>query len=186
MAQLASLRLQLGDWALTRERALEADLLQARKAATAKRNYQELEIRLKTLEPDLLEALAVGPQADRRQLSFVACCLTYPFLAHFTEEVLWPKVQTYQFDVRHADYAQWFAREADRYPRLHTLAESTSDKLRSRTFRVLEEADLLDADKHLVPPYVAGHLESLLRRLHPRALRWLLLPAGSLAPTPKP
>ena len=156
---------QDGDWAATRAYVLAHDLLQTDKTSTAKRRYQELELRLRALSEAQRERLAQAPASEQRLLSFVACCKSYPFLAGFVVEALLPKVRSHQLRLSPSDYHRYFEQEALRVPRLEDITDSTADKLRSRTLALVEEAGLLTGPEQvLTAPYLPAALARVLGR----------------------
>ena len=161
MALLAQTYLASGDWTATRAAALEQNLLKTAKVSSAKRRYQELELRLRQLDEAQLEALASGDATARRLLSFVACCRAYPFLARFVTGGLRRKVDTYQLDVHEGDYHRHFENEALGEPRLEEISDRTADKMQSRTMALLREAGLLEGTR-LVVPYLSMGLRQAL------------------------
>ena len=183
MADIARAYLKQGDWAATREYVIENDVLTTARNSTAARRLNELVLRLETLSEEEIEFLANANVFELRQMCYIACCRSYPFLRSFVQHVLLPKALSYQYDVRDSDYARWFDQEAVSHPRLNEITESTRDKLKSRSFALLAEAGIIDSarTRNITPPQVSYEIERMIARHQPEDGALFLGPPSTAA-----
>lgn len=93
-------------------------------------------------EEELL-LLIEGNDETRRLLLWQAVCRAYPFVGNFVRKTLRPKMQVFDYRLLHSDYQGFFREEAEQYPRLEELAESTQEKIQSRLYYFLEQVGIL-------------------------------------------
>jgi hypothetical protein len=153
------------------------ELLNRAKAATRRRLFNELSLRLRTLTDEEMLLVAEGTTETQRLLLWQAVCRSYPFVANFVLEVLQPKVQHYDDQLMNSDYRVFFREQAMRHPRLDELAASTKQKLESRLFYMLEQAGLIDSTKNrrITQPFVSEALSSPVSSNNPSHLAFWLI-----------
>jgi hypothetical protein len=159
---LAARYRELGDWDAVYRAVANDPLFGSRKEASIRRTLKELALRLDTLNGPELALLAEGEMATQRLLCWQAVCRAYPFIGRFVTEVVYPKVQRLDYRLLESDYRGYLREESDRHPRLLELTDSTLEKLRSRLFRLMVEAGLLDntSDRNLQLPDVPRNLRT--------------------------
>ena len=84
------------------------------------------------------------------------------------------------FDYRllHSDYASFWREEADQFPRLYELTESTADKLKTRLFYLLEQVGILsgeEEERRLQPLLIPTFLCTCVSAQNPAFLEFWLL-----------
>lgn len=160
--ELARLYLEEGDWQKVRENALKHNLLQARTQATLKRVFCEISIRLSTLSSEELEFLVHSDSKDQCYLLWLAVCRRYKFIADFAVEVIRERYLSLKGDLHPEDFDSFFNRQSDWHPELQELSHATVNKLRQVLFKILREANLLNADNSINPAILCPELYKLI------------------------
>lgn len=142
-ATLAELFLERQDWEKVYAEVDAHGLLNRKKAATRRRLFNELSFRLGALSREEMELIADGSAETQRLLLWQAVCRTYPFVGNFVRKVLRPKILIFDYRLLRSDYLGFWREEADQYPRLYELADSTAEKIRTRLFYLLEQVGIL-------------------------------------------
>jgi hypothetical protein len=122
-------------------------LLGAGNSATGKRMMREYGKRLATLTPDQLRILAEGPLSDQKQIAFLAICKTYTFIREFAVEVLREKIFMFDLELKDGDFISFLRRKQESHPELDRITDNTTYKIRQVTFKILEQAGIIDSVK---------------------------------------
>lgn len=122
-------------------------LLGAGNSATGKRMMQEYGKRLATLTPDQLRILTEGPLSDQKQIAFLAICKTYTFIREFAVEVLREKIFMFDLELKDGDFISFLRRKQESHPELDRITDNTTYKIRQVTFKILEQAGIIDSVK---------------------------------------
>lgn len=154
--------LDLRDWALTRAKIREGNLLQVRTAAAATRISKELIARLELLGTSEVEFLVGASAIEQAYLLWSAACRRYTLIRDFAQAVLRENYLLMRRKVTTADYDTFFSAKALWHAELDALAVSTQHKLRQNLFRMLREANLLSDDLHIQPATLTPALARLL------------------------
>lgn len=160
---VACVYLRYHDWVKTRQVALQENVLQARTTSTASRQIREVVQRLQTLNHLALERLSTGSQADCKAILWLAICKAYPFIADFAREIILEKYLHMDYVLSRMDYQVFFNRKCEWYPELERLSPNTAKKLPQILFRMLREADIVDARGLIQPALLSGHFKKLLK-----------------------
>jgi hypothetical protein len=165
------------DWAEVLHLASEDNLLKQRKDASRTRLLREIRYRLQQLSREELVFLCEASARDQRQLLFVAICRRFRFIREFIEEVVRPKLMTFNIQLYPADFARFFDRKASESPEVDKLTAKSIAKIKQVLVRMLAEAGLLDstASQRIVRPVPSKELFTLIARTDPLNLRCLLL-----------
>ena len=168
---------ELGDWETVYDAVSNDPVFGQRKAASIRRTFNELTLRLDTLAESELTLLAEGSVTARRLLCWQAVCRAYPFIGNFVMEVIYPKVRRLDYRLLESDYRSYLREQSERHPRLQELTDSTLEKLRSRLFRIMVEAGLLDdvSERNLQLPSVPHNLCTCVPAQKRDTLRYWLL-----------
>lgn len=172
---VAACYLQLGNWAATRARLRDENLLQVRTTAAATRIGKEITARLQQLNEVELQTLLESGLRDQAYLLWVAACRRYAFIHDFAVEVLREQFLLLRRQVSFADYDSFYNGKALWHDELDDIARSTQLKLRQNLFRMLREADLVSAKHEIHPAQLSPHLAQLLAQQGQQAL--LVFPA---------
>lgn len=176
-ATLARLFLDLSDWEEVYREVDTNELLNRSKAATRRRLFNELSLRLRSLTEEELQLLIESKAGTQRLILWQAVCRTYPFVGNFAIEVLQPKVQRYDDQLINSDYRAYFREQTMLYPRLDELTSSTRQKLESRLYYMLEQAGLIDSteNRRIIQPFVPESLCARIRDQDPNYLAYWLM-----------
>lgn len=142
---------RLKNWDLVRELTLKENLLQARTAATLKRNAQEIILRLKNLSDELImQTPELIPEIQRKIIWF-AVCQTYDFIREFAVEVVRHKHLTMQYHVDHSDFNDFFNSKKVWHSELEKISPQTLAKLRQVLIKIVREAEIINNDGLIIP-----------------------------------
>ncbi len=169
--KIAEIYLETGDWDEVRDEAISRNILQARIESTAKRLCRELCARLKYLHKDELELLIEGDHQEQSYLLWLAICRCYRFIYEFSTEVIREHFLTLKYDLYHEDYDAFFNAKIEWHEELEKIADSTSCKLRQVLFKMLHEAELLNANNSIIPAMLSNRLIDVICRHSAQDLR---------------
>lgn len=159
---LARLRAAGSPWDEVRH-AVPAGVFVARGGASSvKRIRNEVVGRLTRLTDPEIAYLAGAGMTDARALMWVAACRKYRILAEFAREVLDERLRTFQPEIRVTDFDALLDAKGVNAEEIAQLSASTRARLRSVAFRMLREAELIDAENRVCAPRLSGALRDLL------------------------
>ena len=160
--ELARLRASGSTWSEVRK-AAPADVFVARGGASSvKRIRNEVVGRLSHLTRTEIAYLAEAGMTDARALMWVAACRKYRILAEFAHEVLDERLRTFQPEIRASEFDTFLDAKGVDAEEIAQLSPSTRARLRSGAFRMLREAELIDAENRVCAPRLSGALRDLL------------------------
>lgn len=162
--ELARLRATCASWDEVRRTSHDDVFVAKGGASSVKRIRNEVIGRLSTLTSEEIGHLASGGMTDARALMWVAACRKYRILTEFAHEVLDERLRTYQPEIRVTDFDALMDAKGVHAEEIGRLAPSTRSRLRSGAFRMLREAELLDADNRVTSLPISGALRDLLAR----------------------
>lgn len=131
-------------------------------ASSVKRIRNEVVGRLTQLTNPEIAHLAEAGMTDARALMWVAACRKYRILAEFAREVLDERLRTFQPEIRVTDFDALLDAKGVHAEEIARLTPSTRARLRSGAFRMLREAELIDAENRVSAPRLSGALRDLL------------------------
>ncbi len=146
------------------------------RAKTNKRQFIEMKKRLATLSDDEINHLARASYEEQRLLSMVAFARAYRFFYDFVTDVVAEKVALFDITLTDMDYNVFFSRVAADHPEADKLTSLTQKKVRQYTFKVLEQAGLINNVKERIiqVPQLSIAFTSLISATRPQDLRLLL------------
>lgn len=125
------------------------------KSSTGKRFLREFNKRLSFMTPRQIEILLESDLITQKQLAFISVCKTYGFIRDFVIEVIREKFLVYDYQITEGDYISFFRRKCDLHDEMDTLTEMTEKKIKQVTFRILEQAGLIDTTKsRIIQPQI--------------------------------
>jgi len=125
---------------------------------TGKKRLSEINKRIKKLTFKQLNLLIDGDLITQRQIAFLSICKTHLFIRDFTVEILREKLLVYDYQITEGDYIVFFRRKAELHPEIDNLTEITQSKIRQVTFKILEQAGLIDDVKNrMILPQLLEH-----------------------------
>jgi len=160
--ELARLSATCLSWEEVRRAAPDGVFVAKGGASSVKRIRNEVIGRLSTLNPEEIYHLASSGMTDARALMWVAACRKYCILAEFAHDVLDERLRTYQPEIRMADFDAFLDAKGVNAAEIARLAPSTRARLRSGAFRMLREAELLDAESRVRALPLSETLRNLL------------------------
>lgn len=140
---VAECYLEEEDWAGATERILATNALQTRSESTLVRLEREMRQRISTLTHRQIEILAQSPAEDRAAMAWLAACKRLAFVRDFTVEVLREKIEVRNYTLLPSDYENFVKAKALEHPELSSMNETTTNKVRQITLRMLKEAGIL-------------------------------------------
>jgi len=147
--KLAVLFLAFKDWNAVRDKVLSENSLQARTLSTSKRLCREIISRLKTLDSGEIDLVVHGSSQEQKYLLWIAVCRRYTFISEFAIEVVRERYISLQADLHYEDFDAFFNKKADLRDELDELRPASRNKLRQVLFKMLREADLLNANNNI-------------------------------------
>lgn len=147
------------------------------KVATGKKYYAELTKRLKNLTADEIELLIDSDLPTQKQICFLAVCKTYGFIKDFTIEVLRNKFLVYDYQITEGDYLSFLRGKIQDHEELEKLTEQTQQKIREITFKIYEQAGIIDTVKSrmIQPQFVDSKILEAVRKDNPNWLKIFLI-----------
>ena len=170
--QVGALFRDLGDWDAVRAQVLQDNLLQTRKASSAKRWGREVVLRLQQLGRQELDLLGSAGVQDQVNLVWIAICRRFAFIADFMAEVVRERYLALRNDLGYPDFDAFLEAKSGQHPELAEISPSTKAKLRQILFRMLREAHLLSKDNQILTPTLSPELATLLLANHGSAARY--------------
>jgi len=155
---------------------LKPDDIGKERSRTNKKMLNEMKNRLATLSDDEINHLARASYEEQRLLSMVAFARAYRFFYDFVTDVVAEKVALFNFTLTDMDYNVFFSRVAADHPEAEKLTSLTQKKVRQYTFKVLEQAGLINNVKERIiqVPQLSIAFTSLISATRPQDLRLLL------------
>jgi hypothetical protein len=160
--EVARLRTACASWDEVRQTAPDGVFVAKGGASSVKRIRNEVIARLACLSDPEIAYLAEAGMTDARALMWIAACRKYRILAEFAHEVLDERLRAYQPEIRVTDFDVLLDVKGLNAAEIARLAPSTRARLRSGAFRMLREAELLDAQNRVRTLPLSEALRDLL------------------------
>jgi hypothetical protein len=179
----ASLRLQeMSEFAREyREKGLDSitkdAIIKGGNERTAAREFREIKDRINTLTDRQISILADGDLISQKQIALLSICKLYTFIRDFIVEVLRNKALVYDFQVTEGEYITFIRKGIELHPELEELAETTARKIKQVTFKILEQAGMIDSvrSKKIIPQLVDPQVSNAIVEDDPEWLKIFLL-----------
>jgi hypothetical protein len=114
------------------------------KSSTGRRMLAEFTKRLSFLTEDQKELLVHSDLTSQRQIAFLSACKTHLFLRDFVVEVIREKLLIFDYVLTEGEYISFYRRKSDLHSEMDELTEVTANKIRQVTFKILEQAGIID------------------------------------------
>jgi hypothetical protein len=114
------------------------------KESTGRRMFFEYSKRLNTLNPAELDILINADLSSQKQIAFISICRSYTFIRDFVLEVVREKYLLYDYQILERDYTIFYKNKLELHPELELITENTTKKIKQVTFKILEQADIID------------------------------------------
>lgn len=142
------------------------------KSSTGKRMLSEFKKRISHLTPNQLEILLNSDLVTQKQLSLISVCKSYSFIREFIVEVVREKVLVYDYQITDGDYISFYRRKFDLHEEMDSLTELTEKKIKQVTFKILEQAGIInDIKNKIIQPQIID--DKLLKALFQDNPNWL-------------
>lgn len=147
------------------------------KSSTGTRMLSEFKKRISHLTPEQLDVLLNSDLVTQKQLTLVSVCKAYSFIREFIVEVVREKVLVYDYQITDGDYISFYRRKFDLHEEMDSLTELTEKKIKQVTFKMLEQAGLInDIKNRIVQPQIIDYkLIKALVQDNPNWLKILLV-----------
>ena len=147
------------------------------KSSTGKRMLSEFKKRVSYLTPSQIEVLLNGDLVTQKQLTLVSVCKTYAFIREFIIEVVREKLLVYDYQISDGDYISFYRRKFELHEEMGKLTELTEKKIKQVTFKILEQAGLINDIKNrtIQPQIIDNKLIKALVQDNPNWLKVLLV-----------
>lgn len=131
---------------------------------TSKREFAEIKIRMNCLSLNERMFLSQTTIENQRLLCYLSCVRSYRIFREFIDEVIIDKLSIFDYTISEYDYQKFFNDKADQNQKIDYLAQSTKEKVRQVSFRILIQTGILDSlqSKTIIKPFIDFSLQSLL------------------------
>lgn len=146
------------DWEAVKKQVLEENVLQTRTLKSSQRIAYEIIKRLRHLSGSELEILCEGDVQEQKHILWLAVCREYRFIAAFACEVMRERLISLQNDLKPEEFDFFLNRKAEWHEEIETLSQTTRAKLRQVLFKMLREADFLNANFTINPVMLSPRL----------------------------
>lgn len=126
------------------------NLLGAGKSTTGSRLITEYKKRLANLTPEQTNILIDGVISSQKQIAFLSVCKTNTFIRDFVVEVLREKLLLFDYEISEGEFITFLRHKTEIHPELETLTEKTIYKIKQVTFKILEQAGIIDNIKNKI------------------------------------
>lgn len=120
--------------------------LQKNRLSTVKRMFVEFKRRLNYMDSNFIELITELPFDSKKHLLFANIMETYPMMLEFMIETVLPKLQLLDFSLHDSDFFKFLYIKEEKATK--TLTDNTRKKLKQVTFKILEQAGLIDNGKN--------------------------------------
>jgi hypothetical protein len=131
---------------------------------SGQRRLVEIKKRLKTFTKQQQDLFLTGDLISQRQLAFLSVCKTHSFVREFVIEVLREKVLVFDYELSEGEYISFYRRKNELHPEMDELTEITQNKIKQVTFKILEQAGIIDSikTKHIQPQLLENKLVKVI------------------------
>ena len=111
---------------------------------TGQRRLVEIKKRLHKLTNNELHLFISGDFITQKQLAFLSVCKTHKFIRDFVVEVLREKLLVFDYQITEGNYISFYRGKVELHPEIEKLTEITINKIKQVTFKILEQAGIID------------------------------------------
>ena len=146
------------EWNQTKKKIIDENLLNKIKAVTLEREFQEIRKRIAVLSQDQLNILCNGDREEVKVIILLSIYKIHSFIYDFAIEVLRNKLLQFDNTITESDYNKFVDSKSVIHPELNKLKETTLNKIKQRTFTILEQTGLINKvkDKILIKPVLSN------------------------------
>lgn len=114
------------------------------KRNTGKRYFNEMSKWLKVLTDIQKKHLINQSFKVQKEITFIAICKYFEFIRDFIIEVIREKYLVFDYELTEGDYISFFRGKAEYHPEMEELTEITKKKVKQVTFKILEQAGIIN------------------------------------------
>lgn len=146
------------------------------KSATGKRLLLELNKWINSLSKHQIEVLKNGSFKAQNEMAFLAVCKYYDFILEFVIEVIREKYIVFDYELTDGDYLSFFRRKAEFHLEMDNLTEMTQKKIKQVTFKMLEQAGIIDniKSRRIQPQLLESDTQKAILKDNPELLKVFL------------
>ncbi len=133
-AWLAKRYLETNDWNLCKKEAIDINLMQIDKTATAIRYLSYTIKLLKILDENELQLLATQKADAQRAILWLAFCRTYPLVGKFADTVINQKFNQHDFHLSFGEWNEFLSRESNEHQEIEDIGKFSRVKAKSVLF----------------------------------------------------
>lgn len=158
-----------GDWATTKKRVFDENVMQKDKLSSTSRYFALIKQRLEVLTTDEINLLANSPVAIQRQIILLAICKTYKFIYDFINEIVRDAYYNRYEKISKTSFNEFFNEKKYEHPELEKVTEKSVGKMRQVLFRILEQTELIeDVNSGILRrPYLNSTVEQTIVKDNP-------------------
>jgi hypothetical protein len=160
------------DWATTRARIKNENLLQTRVARSNTRMLGALIPRLQVLTDTELQIIADGTSTERGHLMWAAACRQYDLIGEFAEEALRERFLTLAGKVTYEEFDAFYRSKAIWHDELDTITDTSYKKIRQVVFKMMVDAGLLTKQDLIEPTSLSARVADCLSHRTPSDIRF--------------
>lgn len=125
------------------------------KSSTGKRMLSEFKKRFSHLTKEQVQVLLNSDLVSQKQMTLLSVCKSYGFIREFIIEVVREKLLVYDYEINDGDYISFYRRKHDLHDEMDTITELTEKKIKQVTFKILEQAGLInDIKSRIIQPQI--------------------------------
>ena len=153
------------------------EIMRRENKRTNKREFQELVKRYSNLTMEQKYLITEVDIESQKHLSLLAICKTYRIIRDFLSEVVREKLLLMENRLEEGHYNSFLNRKKDMHPELDKFSDSTEKKARQVTWRILEEAGIINntKEKIIIPQFLSSDVISKIKRDDPNLLKVFLM-----------
>ena len=159
---LAKKHNECNDWNLCRKEAMENNLMQIEKIASAERYLAYTIKLLKELTEEELSLLSDSDVSSQRALLWLAFCRTYPLIGKFADTVINQKFNHHDFILSTGDWNEFLSRESHEHHEIEDIGKTSRAKARSVLFGNLRNVGYLSSSSELKEAAFSREVASLI------------------------
>lgn len=159
---LAKRYIESGDWNQCRKEAMDENLMQIEKTASAERYLAYTIKLLKELTSDELSLLSDGNAETRRALMWLAFCRAFPLIGKFSDTVINQKFNQHDFTLNTGDWNEFLSRESHEHHEIEDIGKASRAKARSVLFGNLRNVGYLSSSSELKEAAFSREVASLI------------------------
>lgn len=153
---ICDLYLKYKDWEKVEADVFNLNILNKKKAATIRREFNEIKKRLLNLNENEMYLLAKSDTITAKAMVHLAIVKTYSFIYEFVHEVINGKFIQFEKQLSESDYANFIDSKISIHPELSSRSESTLNKVKQVTFQMLAQTGIIDSAKKktIIKPFL--------------------------------